>query len=398
MAKRTRKTFLLKSIESLEGRALMSGLSHYLPTHKSHGIHAQVQHTTRVRADKLVPGGPVVTAFTTQAHSGAVNSRIPGLNTGRGNARIKPIAPVTFQAPPMSRDGSRTTTTPLSSLTPTPTQTAITAASINSAAKLVATNSTNAVTTDSINPFPVASTFLPVTGAPTTPVSGAAMAPVPGVFGATLNASEVASFKSAVDTFATNYTSGANSIQDSAAATALNSRLSDVALSIWSRGNIAPKDAVTAFQTASDTFASSYTSGANPSQDAAAWKTLQTAMNGLGNSLSGPNASTTNTVPGAGIYNLASIPSPAMGDMLGLTSNGTISAADVASVKTAVDTFATNYTSGADTTKDQAADAALQTTLSDITMKYWQAMPLNAAGALGMAAKANPATTGSGVA
>ena len=197
-----------------------------------------------------------------------------------------------------------------------------------------------------------------------------------GMFGTTLNASEVAAFKSTVDSFATNYTSGADSAKDGSAATALKSGLSDVALSVWSRTNIASPSAVAQFKTATDTFASSYTAGTNPAQDMAAWKSLQSAMNSLGGSLAGTASSSPMDASIPGIYRLSSIPDPSNGDVLGLTSMGTLSAGDLASVKTAVDKFATDYTSGSDATKDQAADLALQTKLGEVSMKYWQAMSM----------------------
>ena len=363
MAKKTRKSFL-HCVETLEGRALLSGLTLHMPSIKVHGTHVTIsQHRTK-HTKAIITDQPMITALSTQSSTGAVNTKTAALNAGLGNNRIKPVASLPFVAPVRPLDGSSTRSFPVSYLPPGTLQTA----SIGTAATITATPAVTTTTTASDTPLtPVTATSI-APGALVTNVSSS----VPGPFGATLNATEVASFKSAVDTFAANYTSGANATQDTAAANAMNSALSDVALSTWSRGNVVSQSAVSAFQSAVSSFASSYTSGTNATQDVAAWKSLQSAMSALGNSLGG--TSTASATPG--IYKLTAMPDPSMNYLFGLSSVGTLSAADVASLKTAVDTFATNYTSGTDTTADSNANSTLETALSNIATKYMQATPL----------------------
>ena len=393
MSRKTRKTFLGKPLEGLEDRALLSGYSLHLPSIKIHGIHVQVVRHKAKAHETIVRGGPLSTTYTTPANSGAVTAAIRSLNAGTGNSRIAPVTPVKFVQPTTPTTGVTTTSVPLSSIGQTPSL-----GSVSSTSRLIGggvftarqvpislDNGLNTTTisaaslTSSVSVSPIASPSGIDTATPTTPMGTIAtpMAPPSGMFGATLNASEVASFKSSIDTFAANYTSGANATKDAAAVSGLQTGLSDVALSVWSRTNVASSNAVAQFKTAADTFANTYTSGTNPTQDSAAWKSLQSAMNVLGSSLTGPNIDPKFNANIPGIYRLTSIPAAQTGDFLGLGSIGTISASDVASVKTAADTFAANYTSGANQAKDQAADLAFETAIGNISTRYWQAQATN---------------------
>ncbi len=397
MSRKTRKTFLGSPLEGLEDRALLSGLSLHLPTIKVHGIHIQVvRHKAKVH-QTIVLGGAVGTTYTTPAKSGAVTTAIRTLNAGTGNSRIASVTPLKFVQPTTPTTGVTTTSVPLSSIGQNPSiSSGSTESTLRSGifkGREVPNSFGNGPNKTTISTSSLASSESPITGPsgidPTTllpPIGTIAppVAPPAGMFGATLNASEIASFKSSIDTFATNYTSGADSTKDAAAVTGLQTGLTDVALSVWSRTNVASSDAVAQFKTAANTFASTYTSGTNPKQDSAAWKTLQSAMNTLGSSLTGPNIDPALNANVPGIYRLTSIPAAQTGDIFGFGSLGTLAASDVASMKSAADTFAANYTSGANPTKDQAADLAFETALGNISTKYWQAQAMNAAQAPSM--------------
>jgi hypothetical protein len=116
--------------------------------------------------------------------------------------------------------------------------------------------------------------------------------PAPGVPAVTLPKDEVAQWKQAVDTFAQNYTSGANATQDQSAWSAFDSSLTsiaqDVAANQFAASHVLNKDQVTQLQQAVNTFAQNYTNGTNLSQDASAYKALQTSLKGVLTSVSGP--------------------------------------------------------------------------------------------------------------
>jgi hypothetical protein len=58
-----------------------------------------------------------------------------------------------------------------------------------------------------------------------------------------------------------------------------------------------------------------------------------------------------------------------------LLSGDPLSASDVTGLKTAIDTFASSYTSGADASKDQAAVSALEKSLWSLASSHWKVPP-----------------------
>src|SRR5262249_14991534 len=100
--------------------------------------------------------------------------------------------------------------------------------------------------------------------------------------GATLTKDQVTQLQQAVDTFAQTYTSGTDFSQDGTAWPTLWSRLDsiaqDVAAKQFAASHVLTKDQVTQFQQAVATFAQNYTNGANIDQDVAAYTTLQASL------------------------------------------------------------------------------------------------------------------------
>lgn len=199
------------------------------------------------------------------------------------------------------------------------------------------------------------------------------MSPGSPLTGVTLSATDVAALKQAVDSFATNYTSGADATKDKAATDALQASLNNLALTVWSESHVASKDAVTAFQKAADNFAQNYTGGLDSAKDTAAWNALSTAMTNL--------LPQNGTPGGPAIGTLA----PGMMPMLPpggfdpsslhitstLDAGQPLTADEVSTLKSLVDTFATDYTNGADATADQSAANALFSGLDNLFTSHW---------------------------
>ncbi|HEV3166579.1 MAG TPA: hypothetical protein VGZ22_21320 [Isosphaeraceae bacterium] len=113
------------------------------------------------------------------------------------------------------------------------------------------------------------------------------------------------------------------------------------------------KDAVGQLKQAVDTFAQSYTSGANASQDQAAIQALQTSLKSLFSSVHPMPNMPAPPVPGPGFETSHD----------GLLGHVVLSKATVTQIQQAVDTFAQSFTSGANASADTAAVAALKTSL-----------------------------------
>jgi hypothetical protein len=215
----------------------------------------------------------------------------------------------------------------------------------------------------------------PPSFAPVPPTALPPTAAVMGLFGtATLTPADVTELKQVVDAFAASYTSGADPSKDQAAATALQSGLDDLALGVWSESHVASPASVSQLQQAVDSFAKSYTSGANLAQDKAAWKALQGAVSAFGTALAGGQTPS----DGGPVDGWSNLPMPGglVGGgfellVTGLVQGPTLSKSEVTTLQTAVDTFAGAYTSGSDASKDQAAADALQASLSDLASSHW---------------------------
>jgi hypothetical protein len=112
----------------------------------------------------------------------------------------------------------------------------------------------------------------------------------------TLSKADVAQLKSTVDTFAASYTSGADAAKDKAALSALQTGMQTLLANIWSETHVVSKDALTNLQQSVDSFVSSYTGGSNVSQDASAWAALRTGLSNFWTSVNS-SGGTTNPLP-----------------------------------------------------------------------------------------------------
>jgi hypothetical protein len=202
---------------------------------------------------------------------------------------------------------------------------------------------------------------------------------IPSFLGpAILSKADVALLKSTADTFAGSYTSGADAAQDKAAVAALQSGLEDLSIQYWSETHVVDKDSVTTLQQAVDSFAASYTSGANLAQDTAAWQSLRAALSSFWTSIQSTGSSTGPLTLPAQPVMMPFGPFPVSSDGIlaglpSLLSSGqvTLSKDNTSKLQQAVDTFAGAYTSGADPAKDQAAETSLETSLNEIVQSLW---------------------------
>ena len=265
-----------------------------------------------------------------------------------------------------------------------------TASSVGSTQNATATLTTSGsssvgstATTTSTLPSTVSSTLIPAqtTTVGTTVASPIMMTGPGGLLGnATLSASDVSSLKSAVDTFASSYTSGANASADSSAVSTLQTALKSLDSTIFSENHVVASSNLTAFQQAVNTFVTNYTSGKNPAADATAWSAFQTSLGSFGQSLQTPTPGmTSSTNPGGNGPTLMSVPMPiGGGGMMGtpglaltgllnaIVSGSTLTSAQVSTLKSGIDTFASAYTSGANATTDAAAVSALETSIDGL--------------------------------
>lgn len=240
-----------------------------------------------------------------------------------------------------------------------------------------------------VAPLPAGS--LPV-GAPTAPPV-APPNPLAGLHDVTLSLDDVAGLKTSVEAFAASYTSGKDQTKDAVAVAGLRTGLDGLSQSVWAESHVASKSSVAALQQAVNTFASQYTSGLSVSQDKAAWTTLQTAVATFGTGLKNPTSTATATTPAATTFPMhvpggpmmggpqmgrpdmggPGMGEPGMGGLAGSLLNGpALSADEVGTLKTSVETFANAYTYGVNKATDTAATDALGTALGGIGQQHWQ--------------------------
>jgi hypothetical protein len=112
----------------------------------------------------------------------------------------------------------------------------------------------------------------------------------------TLSKADVAQLKTTVDTFAASYTSGADAAKDKAALSALQTGLQALLANIWSETHVVSKDALTKLQQSVDSFVAGYTSGTNVAQDTSAWAALRSGLSDFWTSVNS-SGGTTNPMP-----------------------------------------------------------------------------------------------------
>jgi hypothetical protein len=112
----------------------------------------------------------------------------------------------------------------------------------------------------------------------------------------TLSKADVAQLKTTVDTFAASYTSGADAAADKAALSALETGMQSLLANIWSETHVVSKDALNNLQQSVNSFVASYTGGTNVAQDTSAWAALQSGLNDFLTSVSA-SGSPTNPMP-----------------------------------------------------------------------------------------------------
>lgn len=229
------------------------------------------------------------------------------------------------------------------------------------------------------------------------PAPAAPPNPLAGLDKVTLSLDDVNGLKTSVETFATNYTSGQDKAKDSSAVAALQTGLNDLAQSVWAETHVASKESVAALQQAVNTFATQYSSGMSATQDKTAWVALKAAVATFGTGLKNPsapavipvvaNAPASNSasarphggpmmMPPGGpmMMKMGMMGRPEMGGLADSLLRGpALTTDEVATLKTAVETFASTYTYGVNKTTDQAATDALGTALGGLSQKHWEA-------------------------
>jgi hypothetical protein len=108
----------------------------------------------------------------------------------------------------------------------------------------------------------------------------------------TLSKADVALLKTTADTFAASYTSGADAAKDKAALSAADTGMQTLFANIWSETHVVSKDALTKLQQSVDSFVAAYTAGKNVTQDSSAWSALQSGLNDFWTSVGTAGATT----------------------------------------------------------------------------------------------------------
>ena len=331
MKSRDRQRVCRAAVESLEGRALLSGsgagaFKHTVATvlrtphvHVAHaGSHgaanpsivflraARRANALALRHDLSIPenvaGGqttPTVASLSASSPSSISITSIPGRATNRAavlnsGAALTPnivmTAPVSHQSAsvPISV-GAPVVASSQPAIAVTPTTTAATATPTTTAAA-TATPTTTTAAASPTTATPTTATAVP-TPPPAPPMQGNLLG------GVTLTPTDVAGVKSAVDAFASAYTGGATPATDSAAVTAFRTAIQGVDATIFAETRVVGASSVTAFQQAVDQFAASYTSGKNAAADVAAWSSLETALGAFGKAVDAPSSTAGSSVP-----------------------------------------------------------------------------------------------------
>jgi hypothetical protein len=177
----------------------------------------------------------------------------------------------------------------------------------------------------------------------------------------TLSRSDVAKLTSTVDALAASYSGGRNAAGDKAAVAAFQAGLDVFALGVWGEAHVTTSTASAQFQTALTAFTKSFTGGANPTQDNAAWQTLLTALNGLAapGTAQIPASTPATQIITALEPGLASFISP-------ILTGAAMTSSEVAQLKSLVDTFSTSDTFGANASQDQAALITVEAGLNNL--------------------------------
>lgn len=393
---RQRQSFRVVALESLEDRQLLShglsslaGVRHFINHHlftlqghhatssgaggsaqQSGGKHGQIRipENTTTRQNSTAAATTTVPSVQAALNTVSQSSSSPtsgGANQGSApqnyqnlvNRLVKPMSQAQVAAA-----GTATAVDPANPITIVPV-------AATTPAPATAATITTAPTTATALGQSVIPAGGPVAAQTTDPVvAGSALMPrMRFLDGLTLSKNDVAGLRTAVDDFAAHYTSGQNPDQDKTALTTLKTGLDDLAQSVWSETHVAGADDVTKFQQAVNDFAKSYTNGANLAKDKAAWSALHTALDNFAGALKAPGAATTTTTtpPGSPAFHDLGMMRTGFGD--GIQNGPAFSTDDVAKLKTTVDAFADNYTSGVDSTKDKAAVDALRSGLGDLS-------------------------------
>lgn len=219
----------------------------------------------------------------------------------------------------------------------------------------------------------------------------------------TLGSADVASLKQTVDRFASSYTSGTDATKDKAAVAALESGLTSLAKNVWSESHVVDSASVSKLEAAVDSFASSYTHGADAGKDSAAWQALRSGLGDFAKSVTtagktaGGQSSASASTPSAndpppplapplflGAFGSHGVFDSSAGNTpTSLLDNITLTKDEVTTIQRAADTFATAYTSGTDATKDKAATDALQKSLAGVFATHFSPSTTGAGGLSG---------------
>jgi hypothetical protein len=395
MKPRRRQIRFERTLEALEGRQLLSTASDWVHARLHKHSHAHV-------VSNRVAQGLVGTAYTTPAAARAalVAARRAGTITVPENNPNTALSQSLSTPPAVLSATSVSTNTVFPSGSNFALIYALRHGGLPAATTSFSTApaaSGQASTAATLTPTTTPVTGAGLSGAGVNVKMNAAMAPTDSAplpmdpfGGTTLSKDDVTNLKQAVDTFAASYTSGAGSTKDQAAVTVLNTSLADIDARLWSETHVASQASVTSIAQAVQSFATSYTSNANPGTDNAAWQALGQALQKFTTGLSNPAApnstTTTSSTSTSASTPATPVPPPPPPDgvfmpmdgpqvswLFGALLNGpsALTADEVSSLKQTVDTFAASYTSGSNTTTDQSALTAFQSGLDAVSTTYW---------------------------
>jgi hypothetical protein len=409
MKSRKRQTVRNADVENLEGRTLLSGVAHPLRHAAAHVM--RLPHAkTHLGA---FPLGNVNTSFTYQNTTGAINGKSLRNNLALLNKLSSSQTTTSALSPFLGVQtfpGSQTNLAALQQGIGLGPRISMSSGSVTNGATFLpiqigATGATGSVSTSSAGSTQnttatlstsgsssVGSTLTTIATLPSTPSSAPAQTTTTGPIVASpitlsgpggllgnvsLSASDVSSLKSAVDTFASSYTSGANASADSTAVSTLQSALKSLDSTIFSESHVVASSDLGAFQQAVNTFVSNYTSGKDPAADSAAWSAFQTALGSFGQSVqsssmpssTSPGGNGPIPMPLGGLGMGMGMPGMGLTGLLGgVVSGQTLTSAQVSSLKAGIDAFASSYTSGANPTTDASAVSTLESSLDGLLM------------------------------
>ncbi len=217
---------------------------------------------------------------------------------------------------------------------PTPTYTT----TIVSSAGVVASSST------STHPLATATTVgIAEPQTVTSPTNTAAL-PFQFLTTGSLNINETGTLRTAINNFSTAYTFGKNPAADQAAVAAFETQINSVAEAEWAATHSVSTAQINSLQQAVNSFTASYISSTNPTSDAAAWASLQTALNAF----YGPASTSTPSTPNSVIL------SP-------LFQGNPLTANEMSLLRNAFTVFLSTYSNGMNKTSDATAVATFRT-------------------------------------